>query len=107
MEYTYHDLKEKKVSELREIASGMEHEALKGYTQLNKEHLIAALCTALGIDTHEHHKAVGIDKSSIKTRIHELKKKRNEALEGHDHKTLKIVRRKIHHLKRAIRKATV
>ncbi|MBP1608559.1 MAG: hypothetical protein H6Q04_794, partial [Acidobacteria bacterium] len=49
MAHTYKELKEKTVAELREIASGIEHEAVKGYTQLNKEHLLVALCTALNL----------------------------------------------------------
>ena len=38
-----------------------EHEALKGYTQLNKDHLITALCKVLNLPTHAHHEAHGID----------------------------------------------
>src|SRR5256885_9142107 len=38
MAYTYDELKHKTVAELRDIAVGIEHEALQGYTQLNKEH---------------------------------------------------------------------
>jgi hypothetical protein len=63
---TYEELKHKTVAELREIASGLTHEAVRGYSQLNKEHLLPALCTALGIDTREHHQAVGIDKPALK-----------------------------------------
>jgi hypothetical protein len=42
---------------IAEIAAGIEHEAVKGYTQLNKEHLLTAICTALNIDTHTRHKS--------------------------------------------------
>ena len=106
MEYTYEKLKHKTVAELREIAKGIEHEAVQGYTQLNKEHLIVAISRALGIK-HEHHDVVGVDKAAIKSRIKELKKKRDEALAAHDHGQLKTVRRTIHRLKRQIHKATV
>jgi hypothetical protein len=106
MEYTYEQLKHKTVIELREIAKGIEHEAVQGYTQLNKEHLIVAISKALGIK-HEHHDVVGVDKASIKARIRELKKKREEALAAHDHAQLKVVRRTIHRLKRQINRATV
>jgi len=106
MEYTYEKLKHMTVAELREIAKGSEHEALQGYTQLNKEHLIVAISTSLGIK-HEHHDVVGVDKASIKARIRELKKKREEALAAHDHVQLKVVRRTIHRLKRQINRATV
>jgi hypothetical protein len=106
MDYTFEQLKHKTVNELREIAKGNEHEALQGYTQLNKEHLLIALSKALGIK-HEHHDVVGVDKASIKARIREMKKKRDEALAAHDHAELKIARRTIHRLKREIHKATV
>ena len=106
MDYTYEQLKHKTVGELREIATGNEHEALQGYTQLNKEHLLVALSKALGIK-HEHHEVVGVDKASIKARIREMKTKRDEAIAAHDHAKLKVARRTIHHLKRQINKATV
>ncbi len=106
MEYTFEQLKHKTVAELREIAKGNEHEALQGYTQLNKEHLMVALSKALGIQ-HEHHDVVGVDKAAIKARIREVKKKRDEALSVHDPAQLKIARRTIHRLKRRINKATV
>jgi len=38
---------------------------------------------------HEHHDVVGIDKASIKSRIKELKKKRDAALTAHDRTQLK------------------
>jgi len=107
MAYTHQELKHKTLAELREITKDIEHEAVKGYTQLNKEHLVTALCQALGIDMHEHHAVVGIDKASIKARLKEMKKKRNEALAAHDHAQLKMARRTMHRLKRRIHKATV
>ena len=106
MEYTFEQLRHKTVAELRDIAKGIEHEAVQGYTQLNKEHLVAAIAKALGIQ-HAHHDVVGVDKAAIKSRIKELKKKREEALSAHDHAQLKVVRRTIHRLKRQIHKATV
>lgn len=106
MEYTFEKLKHMTVAELREIAKGIEHEAVQGYTQLNKEHLLVAISNALGIK-HEHHDVVGVDKASIKARIRELKTKRDEALAAHDHAQLKVVRRTIHRLKRQIHRATV
>jgi DNA-binding IclR family transcriptional regulator len=107
MAHTFEELKHKTVAELREIAASTEHAALQGYTQLNKEHLLVALCKALGIDMHQHHEVVGINKAAIKAQIKELKKQRDEALAAHDHAQLKTVRRKIHRLKRDIHKATV
>src|SRR5882762_2785792 len=104
MAFTYEELKHKTVAELREIAKDIEHEAVQGYTQLNKEHLLVAISKALGLK-HEHHEVVGVDKASIKARIREMKKKRDEALSAHDHAELKTVRRTIHRLKRQIHKA--
>src|SRR5437867_12595186 len=102
--YTYHELKEKTIQELREIAKTVEqHDAVQGYSQMNKDHLLPALCKALGVDTHEHHAVVGIDKAAIKAKMRELKKKRDSALETGDHDLLRNVRRQIHHLNRQIR----
>ena len=84
-----------------------DHEAVKGFSQMNKEHLIPALCKALGLESHAHHEVVGIDKTSIKTKIRQLKVDRAKAIEAHDHARLKVVRRTIHHLKRRIHAATV
>ena len=106
MAYTIDQLKHKTLAELREIAKDIEHDAVQGYTQLNKEHLIVAISKALGLQ-HEHHDVVGVDKAAIKARIRDLKKKREEALTAHDHAQLKVVRRTIHRLKRQIHKATV
>ncbi len=106
MAYTYEELKHKTLAELRDIAKDMQHDAIQGYTQMNKEHLVGALAKALGIQ-HTHHDVVGIDKSSIKARIRQLKTQRAAALQAHDHAQLKVVRRTIHRLKRQIHKATV
>lgn len=106
MAYTYEQLKHMTLADLREMAKGIEHEAVQGYTQMNKEHLIGALAKALGIQ-HEHHDVVGIDKAGIKARIRQLKTQRAAAITAHDHAQLKVVRRTIHRLKRRIHKATV
>ena len=103
MAYTYHELKGKTIEELRDIAKDLKHDAVQGASQMNKEHLLPALCKALGIDAHEHHTAVGIDKPAIKAKMHELKKKRQAALEAHKHDELKSLRRHIHRLNRQIR----
>lgn len=107
MAHTYNELKHKTLAELRDIAKDIDHEAVQGYSQLNKEHLVVAICKALNIDIHEHHNVVGIDKAAVKSRIKEWKKKRAAALEAHDHDQLKRARRSIHRLKRQIHKATV
>lgn len=105
---TYHELKEKTVHELREIAKGIDDDAVRGYTQLNKEHLLAAIAKALHIPTHEEHRTeAGFDRLTNKARMRELKKKRDAALEANDHAQLKIVRRQIHALNHEIRKHTI
>ena len=107
MAYTHNELKHKTLAELRDIAKDIQHDAVQGYTQLNKDHLVVAICKALGIEMHEHHDVVGIDKAAIKSRIKALKTKRNEAITAHDRAALKKARRSIHRLKRQIHKATV
>jgi protein-arginine kinase activator protein McsA len=107
MDYTYKELSEKTAAELKEIASKIEHEAVRGYTQLNKPHLIEAICKALGIDMHEHHRAVGIDKTKIKAQIRALKADREAAIEAKDYAKLKAVRSEIKKLKKKLRKAMV
>jgi rubrerythrin len=109
MQYTFDQLKGMTVAQLREIASGLEHDKIKGYTQLNKEHLLTALCTALNVDTHTRHKSklAGKDKAGIKAHLKELRERRDAALEAHDHAVLKAIRREMHSTKRSLRKAIV
>jgi DNA-binding IclR family transcriptional regulator len=107
MAFTYHELKAKNIGDLRDIAKDLKHEAVQGYTQLNKEHLLVALCQALNVPIHEHHEAVGIDKAGIKAKMRALKKDRDAALAGGDHEKLKAVRRQIHGLNRQIKKHLV
>jgi hypothetical protein len=105
MAYSYHDLKLKTIAELREIAKTVEnHDAVQGFSQMNKEHLLPALAKALGIPIHEHHDAVGIDKPALKAKIRALKVTRDKALAAHDHELLKNVRRQIHRINRDIRR---
>ncbi len=106
-EHTYEELKHQTIAELRELAAGLEHEAVQGYTQLNKDHLLPALCTALGIETHEHHEVVGVDKAKIKAAIQHLKQERDTALAGGDKVAYKRALRKIHRHKHELRKSTV
>ncbi len=107
MAHTYPELKQKPLAELREIAAGIEHEAVKGYTQLNKDHLLVALCKALNIDMHVHHEVKGVDKAAVKTKIREWQKKRDEARAAKDRKQLKVALNHIHHFKHQLRKAMV
>ena len=107
MTYTHADLKKKTVAELREIAAGIENEAVKGHSQMNKEHLLVALCKALNIDIHEHHQVVGLDKTKAKTRIQAMKDRLAKAIEAGDRKQIRFCHRQIHRQKRNIHKATV
>ena len=107
MAHTFAELKGKPLTELREIAGGIEHEAVKGYTQLNKDHLLAAICKALNIDMHVHHEVKGVDKGAVKAKIRDWQKKRDEALAAKDRKKLRVALDHIHHFKHAMRKAMV
>ena len=103
-DYTYEDLKAKTVEEMRDLAKELDHEAVKGYTQLNKEHLLPALCQALGIEAHEKHQVQdGFDKTAIKTKMRELKAERAAALQSKDSTKLKAIRRHLHSLNHRIR----
>ena len=106
MSYTFEELKGKTVADLRQIAAGLQEDAVKGYTQLNKDHLLELLCKALNVPMHAHHDVVGIDKTAIKKEIRELKRKRTDALSAHDSDQLKRISRRIHRLKRTIHSHT-
>lgn len=103
MAHTYEKLKAKTIAELRDIAKDIQHERVQGYSQMNKEHLLPAICAVLGIDIHEHHEVSGIDKAGIKAKIRALQEQRDSALESHDHAHVKAVRRQLHSLNHQIR----
>jgi hypothetical protein len=105
MAHKFEELKHMTVAQLREIAASTHHDAVQGYTQLNKEHLLVALCKAFGLDMHAHAKVAGIDKAGIKARIHDLRKQRDDALQAHDSKRLHVIRRQMHDLKRKLHAA--
>jgi len=109
MAYTYEELHKKTVAELRDIAKGIEHEAVQGYTQLNKEHLLPAICTALGVEVqkHPHHAVKGAEKAKLKAEMKKLKAEKDKARGAHDAARLKQLRRQYHRLNRRIRSATV
>lgn len=98
MAHTYEELKGKTVAELRELAK----DTVQGASQMNKDKLLPALCSALGIDMH-HHEVHGIDKPAVKSKMRELKAARGKALDAHDHERLKSIRRHMHKLNRQIR----
>ncbi len=109
MAHTYEELKKKTIEDLRAIAKELPEESVKGYTQLNKEHLLPLVCKALGIDVHKHphHEAQGIDKAKLKARMHAIHAEKEKALQAKDHLKLKALRREYHHLNRRIRSASV
>jgi hypothetical protein len=108
MVITYEELHTKTVAELREIARGIDDDAVQGYTQMNKEHLLPAICQALGIDTRAHHHVVSsFDKSAMKARMKMLKAERANALEAQDSSRLHAIRRELHTLNHRIRAHTV
>lgn len=96
MAHTYEELKKKTIAELRDIAKGLDHEAVQGYSQLNKDHLLPALCQALAIDAREHHAAHGALKLKARARMRDLRAKRQQAIEAGDASALKAVRREYH-----------
>lgn len=105
--HTFESLSAMNVSQLREIAEGIEHDELHGFSTMHKEVLVPALCHALEIPDHVVHQVVGINKASIKKKIRSLKTERAAALEAKDGSKVKKLRRQIHSLKRRIHKATV
>lgn len=103
MAHTYEELKKKTVAELRDIAKDIPDEAVKGYTQLNKEHLLLAICKALKIDAHEHHAAALADKSAVKANMREIKAARAKAAAAGNDDLADQLRRRYHRLNHALR----
>jgi len=106
MAHTFPELKHKTLAELREIAEEI-RPAVEGYTQMNKDHLLEAICKALHIDMYVHHEVKGIDKPAVKAKIREWQKKRAEALAAGDRKALRLALDHIHSYKHQLRKAMV
>jgi hypothetical protein len=72
---------------------------------MNKDHLLPALCKALGIDTHGHHAAVIDQKLSVKARMREIKEEREQAVATHDHHLLEQLRHEYHRLNHSLRRS--
>ena len=106
MTHTFPELKNKTLAELKEMAAATEPQ-VQGYTQMNKEHLLEALCKLLSIDMHVHHEVKGIDKLAVKSKIREWRKKRDEALAAGDRKGLRVALDHIHSFKHQLRKSMV
>jgi CII-binding regulator of phage lambda lysogenization HflD len=101
----YRELEAMTVAQLCEVAAGIE--GFAGYTQMRKENLLKNICKQLKIDPHAPREVVGVDRASMKKRIQALKGKRDAAVAAKDPTELKRVRRRIHRLKRRIRRITV
>ena len=93
------ELLKKKVTELREMA---EQQGVVGVGKA-KEELQALLAEKLGIDLHDH-AAAGIGRAKLKTRIRELKTRRDEALASGDKNAFHHVRGQLKHSRRNLRK---
>ena len=99
----WHDLQKKRVADLRDMMK--EHyPTAQGVMSMKKDVLVQHLAEAMGIE--EPKKVVeGIDKAAVKAKIQEHKALRQQALEAGNHEELRVQRRKIHRLKRQLRKA--
>ena len=99
----WQELNKKRVADLRDLMK--EHRPnLQGVMSMKKEQLVALLAETLEIEEPKK-VVVGIDKTAIKGKIKEHHTLRQAALEAGNSTELKAQRRKIHHLKRQLRKA--
>ncbi len=101
-DYTYDQLKDMTVAELRQIADGVKDDLLEGHSTMHKEKLLPLLAKALGIEVH--HAAAGAEKARIKSMIRKLKARRDELMAGEDRGQLPTIRQQIHALKRKLRR---
>jgi DNA polymerase/3'-5' exonuclease PolX len=107
MAHTYEELSVMTVAHLREVAQGLDHEAVKGFSTMHKEKLLPAICTALGIDAHAHHHVIGLNKTTVKGQIRALKQQRAKALAAKNSNEYRRILHEIHALKNKLRRATV
>ncbi|NIM20607.1 MAG: transcription termination factor Rho [Candidatus Latescibacteria bacterium] len=99
----YDQLRKMTVVKLREEAQKFPD--VKGVSGMKKEQLIELLCEKLGIDTHVRLEKIPADREALKKKIRELKTKRGDALARKEYKEAALYRRRIHHVKRHLRKA--
>jgi hypothetical protein len=98
----YHELRKLTVAKLREMAT--EYPDVVGAVGMHKDELVELLCGKLGI-AMPHKVAVGEEKAKIKALARALKKERDAAIAAKDAKKLADVRRKLHRMRRRLRKA--
>jgi hypothetical protein len=107
MAHTYEELSAMTVAQLREIAAGIQHDAVHGFSTMHKEKLLPALCRALGVEAHVHHAVMGVNKAQLKAEIRALQARRDEALKSGDRKLFKESLHAIPTLKKRLRKSIV
>jgi len=100
-QYTFKQLRDMKVTQLREIAQGLQNSELEGYSTMHKDHLLPILCKLLNIPTH--HIAHGEAKAKMKAAIRKMEARRDEALKAKNYKAVSAARRLIHGLKHKLR----
>ena len=102
-EYTYEQLRNLTVVQLREIVPTLPNqEAFEGFSTMHKDHLLPLMCKVLGI--HIHHAAAGAEKARLKTLVRQLKTKRDELTAAGKADRLPTVRHQIHVAKRKLRR---
>lgn len=100
-DYTYDQLKKMTVVKLREIADGLQNDALQGHSTMHRDKLLPILCKILGIGAH--HAVHAAEKVRVKGTIRKLKAARDTAVTGHDRPKAAGARKQIHALKRRLR----
>ncbi|HOX25514.1 MAG TPA: hypothetical protein PLL30_11915 [Candidatus Krumholzibacteria bacterium] len=99
----WHELNKHRVADLREMMKQHRPE-VQGVMSMKKEQIVQLLAETLGIEPP--HKVVeGIDKTAVKAKIRAHKDLRQKALEAGNHAQLRAERRKIHRLKRGLRRS--
>jgi hypothetical protein len=105
----YHDLENMTVIKLRDEAKKIPD--VKGLTGMKKDELIALLVDHLGIEVPEKQArpkkpvpSAPKTKESLKQKINELKGERDAARGAGDRKKSNVIRKRIHMLKRQLRK---
>ena len=99
----WQELNKSKVDDLRELAKEKTPD-VTGVMSMKKDALVEVLAEALGIE-RPHKVITGLDKGALKAEIRELKTQREQALADGDKEGLRRSRRKIHRLKRRLRRA--
>ncbi len=99
----WHELHKHRVADLRDMMKKHAPQ-VQGVLSWKKEQLVEEVAKLLGIE--KPHKVIeGIDKVAVKARIKKQRELRLAALEAKDSAQLKRARRKIHRLKRQLRRA--